>query len=921
MTQVPLTPRRLVTRITRSVAAPATVVGIIVLALAVLSAALPRVLDAVFTASIRYDIDSSNLVAQREFSGVTIGGPSAGGSLEPGSSGFSPEVDKVWGAQRSSLDYLHSSMPDALRAAVSRGQIATSFDQQAAGTLPGNPAGPKTLVSLGVDPYFTDRIVIDEGELPAPFAFGDATADMVLSHDSAEAAKWPIGEARLVGNLSLRLSGIFSVLDEHDPYWSHTTGLATHTTVVISGDQYVLVQPFLDPASFPAIDDSVDVPARSTVWFGIDSSALTAANAATVAVQARKFLSASHPLSVSTGGDLYVGQGDLHLTSRAPDFLDATLARTAVTQQSIAMLASGPLGALIAILVLASLLFVRRQAPTLHLLTARGATRWQLATISGLSSLVIALPAAIIGAVVGVVVAGAVAGIAVGSAGSVLPSGSDTVVPVVLALAAASLVAVLSLRPDRVPPGGPRVGRLVVELVVTALAAVSIIVLAQRAPSGADDGPAPFDPLLAAEPLLLVLVGGIVVLRLYPLVVRRLVAVTKRARGLIGFLGAAEASAQSAGRAAGGPVTALAVIIGVSIAVFSGSLLTTLRMGIDDSAESAVGSDLTVVSRVLTKDQSAAIAALPGVEASVTLYTSKDEELTVGASRESVHFIVVDTAALRAVQAGVAGAIELPDAVSRQVAEGDAVPIVMSQAAADELGDDELSAYGAELEVIGTVPGETALSSRTNWILIDAKNEDVVLDAYTTDDHMLVRFAPGVDGEAVASKAREIVGEYGTVSTPDQVSDVQRSSPAIVSLDTAVVVAILLSGIACAFAIIMTLGLGAAARQRLLGLLAALGLDRKQARALTAWEIAPIAITAVIAGTIIGVVLPFLVVAGTDLRPFTGGITQPGIVIDPLLTVTVVGAFCLVVVLAVALSTLAVRTTATSRAIRSTEEG
>jgi len=68
-------------------------------------------------------------------------------------------------------------------------------------------------------------------------------------------------------------------------------------------------------------------------------------------------------------------------------------------------------------------------------------------------------------------------------------------------------------------------------------------------------------------------------------------------------------------------------------------------------------------------------------------------------------------------------------------------------------------------------------------------------------------------------------------------------------------------------------------------------------------------------------VLPFLVIAGTDLRPFTAGLVQPSIMIDPLLTVIVVGAFCLVVVLAVAASALASRTTGTARAIRSTEEG
>lgn len=911
-----LTTRRLLARITRSVAAPATVIALIVLVLAVCAAAAPRVLEGAFTASIRYDLDANSLASQREISGTTLGGPVPGPSRDPGESGLDPAIDAVWGAQRDGLADLRLSMPSTLRSAVFPAEVATSFDQQLADTPDDKVVSAKSLLALGFDARFSDRISLEEGELPATYAPGDDEVDLVLSVDSATAADWGVGEVRGLGGLQVRLSGTFTLADPDDAYWSHTTGLATHTTMTIGGEQFVVIQGLLDPASFSAIDAATEVPARTTVWFELDSSAVTASNAGTIAVEAREFLSVAHPLPVAGSGDPFdPSQGVLTQSSKVPDFLVASLDRTVVTLQSIAMLSAGPLGAVIAILVLAALLFVRRQAPTLHLLTARGATRAQLAAIAGASTLVVVVPAAIVGSVVGMLGGAFVSGSAISM------SATDVILPLVLSVAAAALVASLSLRSEHAADSRSRVGRLVVEIVVIALAVTSVIVLAQRAPSVGDGETRPFDPLLAAEPLLLVLVGGIGVLRLYPLIVRRLVTITRRQRGIVGFLGAAESSAQSAGRSAGGPVTALAVVIGVSIAVFSGSLLTTLRTGILDSSETSVGSDLTVTSRVLTEEQSTAIGELPGIESMVTLYTSKDEQLMVGADRDTTHIIVVDTATLREIQAGTAGAIELPDAVAEQVQEGDAVPVVLSDVAAEEIGTDELEIYGSALDVVGIVPGETALSPRTNWILIDQKNENVLLDAYTANDHLLAKVDPAADPVALAASVRAIVGEYGSVSTPAEVSAVQRGSPAIAALDTVVVIAIIASGIACAIAIIMTLGLGAAARARLIGLLSALGIGRREARALTAWEIAPIAITAVIAGTLIGVVLPFLVIAGTDLRPFTAGLVQPSIMIDPLLTVIVVGAFCLVVVLAVAASALASRTTGTARAIRSTEEG
>jgi len=53
-----------------------------------------------------------------------------------------------------------------------------------------------------------------------------------------------------------------------------------------------------------------------------------------------------------------------------------------------------------------------------------------------------------------------------------------------------------------------------------------------------------------------------------------------------------------------------------------------------------------------------------------------------------------------------------------------------------------------------------------------------------------------------------------------------------------------------------------------------LGLPIRRARALVAWELAPVMISSVLAGTALGLALPYLVTALVDLRDFVGGAAE-----------------------------------------------
>ena len=90
----------------------------------------------------------------------------------------------------------------------------------------------------------------------------------------------------------------------------------------------------------------------------------------------------------------------------------------------------------------------------------------------------------------------------------------------------------------------------------------------------------------------------------------------------------------------------------------------------------------------------------------------------------------------------------------------------------------------------------------------------------------------------------------------------------------------------------------ATSRNRTVGVLRILGMSARQLRVLSAWELAPVAITAVVVGTALGLALPWIVTGVLDLRPFVGGRFPPTPAIDPLWVGAAVAGFVVVVVIA-----------------------
>ncbi|WP_414684136.1 FtsX-like permease family protein [Microbacterium sp.] len=137
----------------------------------------------------------------------------------------------------------------------------------------------------------------------------------------------------------------------------------------------------------------------------------------------------------------------------------------------------------------------------------------------------------------------------------------------------------------------------------------------------------------------------------------------------------------------------------------------------------------------------------------------------------------------------------------------------------------------------------------------------------------------------------------------------------------ALLIATAVTALLSALAIVMTLTLATEQRNRLLALLRTLGAPRRAATSLALWEVGPPAVAAIVAGTVFGAIVPLVVLAAVDLRPFTGSTVQPSYQLDPAILALTVGGFVALAAVLTAVALLVSRRIRAARALRAVEEG
>lgn len=900
--------RALVAHHVRSHAGGGAIVGLLVFVLAVLAAAAPVALGAVGDATLRDRLDAVPPT------GRDVVSENAGETAFPqfGSGPFAEPAttEEVWGAFSTSVEDIRESADPPLPEVLGPGRMVTRSLENRFWEGDGTRGA-----TVAFDPAYEDEIRIAEGRMPEPAA-GALPDDprrnrieVVLSSDTAAELAWSPGEVRTVGDprrllVELELVGLFEAVDPESEYWDHVTSVL-EPFVFDDGNQprRVTGTAYAHPASLVAIEGLTGD--RSTlVWYATDTARIDGDNAEAAIAALNRLTAVSHTIGTMEQGPGLLSLGfDADITAT----IESAIAQQRSTAGVIAMLVAGPVGVAAAVLVLGCRLILEGRRSSLRLMSARGASLGQLRGLLAAEGVLVGLVPALIGAAT-VIAAGALMfGVAPNAAG-VATAVLAGLAPVVILFVLAPSVAERQARAD-LGRRGSRL-RLITEAVTAGLAVIALALLFIRGYGGGAD------LLLAATPLLLALVACLLTIRVYPLPLAAAHARASRGPDLDAFVGSARALREPTL----GVTPVLALVVGVSVAMSSGVLLSTLQSGVAEASRAQVGADLRVDGGLFTREQLDRVQQIDGVELATGISGAEPATLDIGGVREGTSVFVVDGADLRAAQGDGPGM--LPAGVSLESVAGGPMPLVASGAAADLIGDtDELSLDGVDAELVGVTRGPVPIGGRENWVAIDSSYAEDVLGRDQSDRTILVSLDEGASTDAVEQGLREVLGSTVRIDSASQVAAGIETGPAVQGVRWALLLATGVAALLSALAIVMTLTLAAGPRARVLALLRTLGAPRRSSSSLALWEIGPPATAAVIAGTLFGALVPLVVMAAVDLRPFTGSSVAPAYVIDPAILLLTLGGFVVLALVLTATALLLSRRVRAAGALRTVEEG
>lgn len=853
----------------------------LLIAAAVLAAALaPRALGSVGTAELRHAIAKESPVLL-DLTGM--------GRLGfPANLPMTASIEDVYGASDQGIRAIRDALPEPLRTNVGQAEWVASTTGSA-GELPNDL--PLTLsLGLAVDLDWQNRIRFVDGVAPEAWSEegsqeappGEATGEqtpipIAISKDAAARLQLGIGSLITFSPSPAIVIGIYEPLDPEDAFWVHFPNLSGVTLEDRPGQPTTArLLAYVDPLTIMGLQQAFATGPLTAV-FEISPRGMDYADAALLQTQVRQLLATDQPLPLA---------GTLEFRSGLPEVVARVVQRVTSASSLLALSVSGLLGVLLAVFALSVQSVIARRRPALALAAARGAGSAELRAAMVLEGALLSAP----GAVIGFVIASVLVPGRIGVEGWVLPA--------LVALAPPVLFGVLtSPRQLRNPRGDlqlrSRSGvRWIVEIVVAALAALSLFLLARRGLVASSDVVG-IDPLLAATPLLLSAAVCIGVLRLYPALLLGVQRGLRRRRGSAGVLGAARAIRDPAL----GFSAALALVVGISIVVFSTAMATTIRSGLVQGARDVVGADVQVRAPMLSAPLLEKITAVDGVARAAAIAVVSGIDLNVDSDAAEVFIVITDTDALHEVR---------PDIPAIATKVGDRIPLLVSSDLAERVDGADLGLGPAPAYNSGTVPADAIPGVTRYFVLIDSAYASAIGVSSLAPQRVLIRLDAGATASAVAPEVQRVVAAAQApessgrvvVSTADSLLAENLSSPIVASLESALLLAALASLLLTMLTVVLASVAAATARNRLVGVLRILGMSPRQLRAVQAWELGPIALTAVVVGTALGLVLPLIVTAALDLRPFVGGRLQPGPNVEPLWVLAAIGSFSIVVILA-----------------------
>jgi putative ABC transport system permease protein len=890
----PVSDLRLFVRSLRAFGGGLALLGLVALVTATALAAWPRVSSEILGGELRHELQQAGAGGRDLTTAIRTGGVSNGPAVDP---------VRLWDGLPGIAEKVRDRMAPTLRAATAPGDTAARSDE-----LPTTaPAGAESnsRYSVTIEAYRdlrkTARLV--EGTWPTSAgASATSPVPVVLTADAARLLGWRVGEDRRSSvapgeELSFRLTGTIAPRDGSADFWDLDVSRARGHFVDggDSGKDFGGVA-WVDPGTWTALAPRFGATFAS-IWFPVEPQRFTAETLPAVRSALGGFLAS--PLS-ATVGDATI---PLAVATAVQGPLDEFVARAQPAQTLFAILVSGPLVVALTVLAQGARLVLDRRRPALALMTARGASPVRLRTELAAQGLLVSVPAATLGLFAAV---------------ALTPAGVPVALPVALAAFCAVLPPIaLVVAAGPLSPSAGRGGRSrwawVAETVVIGLAALSVVLLTRRGLASPAAG-LEVDPLTAATPVLVALAACVVVVRLTRYPIGWIAAALRRGRGPVAFLGAS-----AAGRSRSGllwPVFTL--VAGVSIALFSVSMLATATAGVAEGARIRVGADLSLTAAsTLSQRQVDAVGDLAGVQRTATVEWAGGLRLTAGGVSSDVSGYLVDPRRLDAVQADLPPAARLSSALKGGIPGRTAAALggwssqIPITSALVVTGGTNVHLGVKELDF---VPGIYVRDAE--WVYLDGTALPASSDISGRPQTVLVKLAPGADAARVHAELARIGGEGALVGDAIAERDALRSSPLVAGTELVAVLSIGLTVLLCVAALLLTLVINTSARVRLVATLRTIGYSSRQTAGVLAWELGPVLVVGILAGAVVGLVLPAVVLEPLDLRGFTGSPVQPPVVQDPLLVAAALAGFVVVAVEATLVALAAARRRSAAAVLR-----
>jgi putative ABC transport system permease protein len=401
--------------------------------------------------------------------------------------------------------------------------------------------------------------------------------------------------------------------------------------------------------------------------------------------------------------------------------------------------------------------------------------------------------------------------------------------------------------------------RLVVEVTAVLAAVAGIVVYRQQ---GIEPG-AGVNLYSSAAPVLVAIPAVIVVLRIYPLILRGLLRRVARGRSATGFLGLALAARAALIRV----LPAFALVLAITVAAFAGMVRNAATHGELNASWQAAGADVTIsnaaTAGAIPAAAQRAFAAVPGVEHAAVVsewpLTAPNGALMTG--------VAVDPASYSAL---VASSQTWP-AVDRGLLTGDGV--LASPRALAEFGGRKNVTLTSDngpvpirVRVAGTMSGTPALTGGGAFVLMP---ESLVAHETNVAPNVMLLTGPGIETTRLTALVNRMVPR-ATITVRSAL--LRQLTAAPLQRGAFLLLALALAGAAGLGLAVMLLqlALGAADREATLARLATMGLGNRQRTRLVLLEVLPAVIAAAVAAVASAVVLPRIVAPSINLSVFTG---------------------------------------------------